>query len=193
MTIIFAAALGLVMGVVFGFALEKSRVIDPETIIGQFQLKNFIMLKVFLTAIATGLLVFSLFFYLGFDRLSWKTTAIGSDVIGGLLLGIGVALAGACPGTVFAQIGAGYRDSLMTLAGAIIGAIVYAQTKPFFQTILSLQWPSQKLTIDHFLGCPFWVAALALFCIIVGVLILLEKYRPWKKEVISLSTKDKDL
>ena len=133
MHIALIVALGVIMGIIFGFAIEKSRVIDPETIIGQFQLKKFIMLKVFLTAIATGLLVFALFFSLGFDRLSWKVTIVGSDLIGGLLLGIGVALAGACPGTVFAQIGAGYKDAFATLFGAIIGALLYAKAKPLLR------------------------------------------------------------
>mgnify|MGYP000355398640 CR=1 FL=1 len=43
---------GLLMGIVFGFALEKSRVFEPGVIVGQMQLRNFLMLKVFLTASA---------------------------------------------------------------------------------------------------------------------------------------------
>lgn len=186
MNIVLVLALGLVMGIVFGFALEKSQVIDPETIIGQFQFKKFIMLKVFLTAIATGLVVFSLFFYLGFDRLSWKSTIVGSDIVGGLLLGIGIALAGACPGTVFAQIGAGYKDSLVTLTGALVGALVYALTKPVLQTILPLQWPAQKLTIDSLLGYPFWVVALSLFCLMTLALYVIERFYPWQNEIMHL-------
>ena len=52
-----AILIGLLMGVVFGFALEKSRVFEPGIIVGQMQLRNFIMLKVFLTAVATGAVV----------------------------------------------------------------------------------------------------------------------------------------
>jgi hypothetical protein len=48
---------GLLMGIAFGFALEKSRVFEPGIIVGQMQLRNFIMLKVFLTAVATGAVV----------------------------------------------------------------------------------------------------------------------------------------
>ena len=96
MTIFLALCLGLVMGIIFGIALEKSRVFEPGMIIGQFQFRNFIMLKVFLMAIITSAIVFSVFFGLGFERLSWKVTIYGADIIGGLLLGIGIALAGAC-------------------------------------------------------------------------------------------------
>ena len=52
MSLTFAIIVGIAMGIVFGFALEKSRVFEPGIIVGQMQLRNFIMLKVFLTAVA---------------------------------------------------------------------------------------------------------------------------------------------
>lgn len=47
------------------------------------------------------------------------------NIIGGALLGTGMALSGACPGVVFAQIGAGVRTGLSALQGAILGGIVW--------------------------------------------------------------------
>ena len=112
-----AVLTGLLMGVVFGFALEKSRVFEPGIIVGQMQLRNFIMLKVFLTAVATGALVLAALNGFGFVKLQPKAALYAADIIGGLVLGAGIALAGACPGTTLAQIGVGYRDALFTLAG----------------------------------------------------------------------------
>ena len=60
MTVSTVVLLGLAMGVVCGFALEKSRVFEPGVIVRQMQLRNFIMLKVFFTAVATGLVFPSL-------------------------------------------------------------------------------------------------------------------------------------
>ena len=57
MSVSLAMLLGLAMGVAFGFALEKSRVFEPGMIVGQMQMRNFIMLKIFLTAVVTGLVV----------------------------------------------------------------------------------------------------------------------------------------
>ena len=54
MNVFTAIATGLAMGVVFGFMLEKSRVFEPGMIVGQMQLRNFTMLKIFLAAVATG-------------------------------------------------------------------------------------------------------------------------------------------
>ncbi len=114
--------IGLTMGVVFGFALEKSRVFEPGIIVGQMQLRTFIMLKVFLTAVATGAVALAVMHGVGLVTLAPKPTLYGADIIGGLVLGAGIALAGACPGTVMAQGGVGYRDAVVTLIGGIVGA-----------------------------------------------------------------------
>ncbi len=46
-------------------------------------------------------------------------------IFGSLLFGIGWAITGACPGPVFAQIGAGEYAALFTLSGALLGAFLY--------------------------------------------------------------------
>ena len=57
MSVLNAILIGLATGIVFGFALEKSRVFEPGVIVGQMQLRNFLMLKIFLAAVITGLIV----------------------------------------------------------------------------------------------------------------------------------------
>jgi uncharacterized membrane protein YedE/YeeE len=183
MSIILIVCFGLMIGVVFGFALEKSKVFEPGVIIAQFQFRKFIMLKVFLTAIATGLIVFAFFFGLGFDRLNWKTTIYAADIIGGLLLGIGIAVAGACPGTLFAQIGAGYKDSLVTFVGAVLGAITFIKVRPWLDVVLLNGLPQKKITLDTLLGLPFSVTACMLVLIIIALLYALELHKPWKREL----------
>jgi hypothetical protein len=43
----------------------------------------------------------------------------GANVLGGLIMGSGINLAGACPGTMLAQIGAGVPGAVFTLAGGL--------------------------------------------------------------------------
>jgi len=47
------------------------------------------------------------------------------QVFGGLLFGFGWALTGACPGPLFAQIGAGGTVVIVTLLSATLGTFVY--------------------------------------------------------------------
>ena len=51
-------------------------------------------------------------------------------IFGGVLFGVGWAITGACPGPIFAQIGAGEYPALFTLSGAILGAFLYKYLKP---------------------------------------------------------------
>lgn len=51
-------------------------------------------------------------------------------VIGGMLFGAGWAITGACPGPMYAQIGAGEWKALLSLIGALTGVFAFAVLKP---------------------------------------------------------------
>ncbi|MEM7312216.1 MAG: DUF6691 family protein [Planctomycetota bacterium] len=51
-------------------------------------------------------------------------------IIGGMIFGAGWAITGACPGPIYAQIGAGEWRACVTLAGALVGMYCYAWAKP---------------------------------------------------------------
>ncbi|MEP9351591.1 YeeE/YedE thiosulfate transporter family protein [Xanthobacter sp. KR7-225] len=182
MSLVQAIVIGLVMGAVFGLALEKSRVFEPGMIVGQMQMRNFIMLKVFLTAVATGAVVIAALHGLGLAKLAPKATFYAADVIGGLVLGAGIALAGACPGTVLAQVGVGYRDAVFTLLGGIAGAMAFSYAEPTLKPMLLTGGPG-KITFMDLTGIPYWMLAAGLAVAIVIGLVALEKWRPWRQDL----------
>jgi uncharacterized membrane protein YedE/YeeE len=182
MSLITAIIVGLLMGIVFGFALEKSRVFEPGMIVGQMQLRNFIMLKVFLTAVATGAVVLAALN--GFDlvKLQPKGAFYMADIVGGLILGVGITLAGACPGTTLAQVGAGYRDALVTLAGGLVGAVTFSYVQPTLTGTVFAEGGGKIIFSDLF-GIPYWPAALGLAAVLAVMLTGLERWRPWRGEM----------
>jgi uncharacterized protein len=182
MSVVLSITVGLLMGVVFGFALEKSRVFEPAIIVGQMQLKNFLMLKVFLTAVATGAVVLAVLNGFGFVKLQPKAALYAADIVGGLILGVGIAFAGACPGTILAQIGAGYRDALFALVGGLSGAVVYSYVEPSLQgTVLTAG--GGKIILSDLVAMPYWLGALVLAGLLVASLVALEWRRPWRHEI----------
>lgn len=181
MSVLNAVLIGLAMGAVFGFALEKSRVFEPGVIVGQMQLRNFTMLKIFLSAVITGLVVLAVLHSFGAIKLHPKATLPAADVIGGLLLGAGIALAGACPGTVFAQIGAGYRDARLTLVGGLLGALAFTYLEPALAPALKIA-DQGKLTLDAVLGLPFWLVAAGFALLLLAAVVGLERWRRWDSE-----------
>lgn len=182
MSLLTAVIVGLLMGVVFGFALEKSRVFEPGIIVGQMQLTNFIMLKVFLTAVATGAVVLALLNGLNIVKLQPKGAFYAADAVGGLILGIGIALAGACPGTTLAQIGAGYRDALFTIVGGLAGAVAFSYVEPSLAGTI-LAETRGKIIFSDLIGIPYWPAALGLAILCIAILVVLERWRPWRDEM----------
>ena len=182
MSLFVAIAVGLLMGIVFGLALEKSRVFEPGIIVGQMQLRNFIMLKVFLTAVATGAVVLAVLNGFGFVKLQPKAALYAADIVGGLILGVGITLAGACPGTTLAQIGVGYRDALFTLVGGLAGAVVFSYAQPWLNKTL-LASGDGKIIFTDWIGIPYWAGALGLAVVLAIVLVRLERWRSWRDEM----------
>ena len=118
----------------------------------------------------------------GIVRLAPKTTLYAADIIGGLLLGAGIALAGACPGTVAAQVGVGYKDAWFTLAGGLVGAVAFTYLEPWLKTWLLTGGPG-KITLATVTGAPFWTLALGFAAILIACLWALETWRPWRSEL----------
>ena len=175
MPLVTAILTGLLMGAAFGLALEKSRVFEPGMIVGQMQLRNFIMLKVFLTAVATGAVALAALNGFGLVKLQPKAAVYAADIVGGLLLGAGIALAGACPGTILAQIGAGYRDAIFTLIGGLAGALAFTYAQPWISTILPSS--GEKIIFTDLVGVPYWLGALILAAVLIVALAALEWWR----------------
>ncbi|MEO8650732.1 MAG: YeeE/YedE thiosulfate transporter family protein [Hyphomicrobiaceae bacterium] len=196
MSVLTAVLIGLASGVVFGFALEKSRVFEPGVIVGQMQLRNFLMLKIFLAAVITGLIVLAVLNGAFGVNLHLKPLLFRADLIGGLILGAGIALAGACPGTALAQIGAGYRDAWFVVLGGIAGAIAFGYFNEQIATILPDK--GDVVAFDRLLGLPFWMVALALAAVLTAGLVVLERVTSWRDEVgadvdgLSLKVADAD-
>lgn len=181
MSILTAIMVGLATGLVFGFALEKSRVFEPGVIVGQMQLRSFLMLKIFLAAVVTGLVALAILHGVFGVKLSVKPLLWRADIIGGLILGAGISIAGACPGTSLAQVGAGYRDALFVVAGGIAGAMAYGYNDAAITAFFAEK--GDKVTFDKLLGLPFWLVALVLAAALVAFILALEKYAPWRTEL----------
>lgn len=183
MSVLAAIAVGLLLGVAFGFLLEKSRVFEPGVIVGQMQLRNFLMLRIFLASVASGLIILGLGTLTGIiPKLDPKSVLYGAQLLGGFITGIGIALAGACPGTVLAQVGVGYRDARVTLLGGLAGALTFAYLEPAIRPVLLTGSPG-KLTLHGLLDLPFWPLAFGFAALLIGVLYALERWRPWRTEL----------
>ncbi|CEI69737.1 hypothetical protein FVEN_g11431 [Fusarium venenatum] len=122
----------LLSGAVYGASTIAGGAYLPSTIIDQFKFQDWHLLQTTLGAVASSAIIYRIAEHFGYVKLKPRSSSpIGlfgkydGNVIGGFLLGAGMALSGSCPGTLFAQIGAGLRTGFHALGGALVGGIAY--------------------------------------------------------------------
>lgn len=162
--------LGLVTGILFGFLLQKGRVLRFDKQVGAMLLKDMTIFKFMLSAILVGMVGILLLSDLEIIKLSHKPMNVGAVVLGGAFFGIGWAIMGFCPGTSVGALGEGRWHAVFAIIGMIVGAAVYAELYPFFKSTV-LAWKDfgkvglpDVIGVSHWVIVPiFWVGVIALF------------------------------
>lgn len=119
--------LALVLGAGFGFALDRVGATNPDFIISMLRLSNLHLMKAILLAI--GVASIALFGgvlagIIDVGHMSVKAAYLGV-IIGGMLLGIGFAVSGYCPGTGLTAAATGRSDAVTFIIGGLAGAFAY--------------------------------------------------------------------
>jgi uncharacterized protein len=128
--------IALILGVCFGFALNKAGLTRYTKIVDQFRLKDMTVLKFMMTALVVTMLGLYPLRAMGIITFpAVPETYIVGNLVGGLIFGVGMALAGFCPGTAAAGAGEGKWDYIVPgvlgfLAGALIFGLTYTSFMP---------------------------------------------------------------
>lgn len=166
--------LGLLMGVCFGFLLQKSGVTRYEIIMGQLLLRDWTVAKVMLSAVATGMIGIYLLKRPNLVRLHKKPGSVGGTVAGGLIFGIGFALLGYCPGTLAGAVGQGSLDALAGgIIGMLLGTAIYSKLYNHLEPKILNFGAFGKITLPQLLNIRTkWVIIVFAGMIIIGLFIL---------------------
>lgn len=169
-------AMGVLTGVIFGFLLQRAHVTRYSTIVGQFLLKDFTVLKVMGTAIVVGAIGIFGMKAMGMDfPMHVKSATLLANALGGLIFGVGMVVLGYCPGTGIAAIGDGSRHAIFGLFGAIVGAGVYAEMHAWLNTHLNKVIDLGKATFPSETGLSPWWFILATGVIAVALFVAIER------------------
>lgn len=128
----------IILGLLFGFSLQISKVNTFNTISGMAILKDFTVAKTIATAIGIGAILLSIEIFFGLAEYHIKPFIMGNIVMGGLLFGIGMAVLGYCPGTMPVSLGQGSIDALIGMLGGFIASLVYTLLAPALDGVLGI-------------------------------------------------------
>jgi hypothetical protein len=168
--------IGLLLGIPFGFLLQKGGVTRYDVIIGQLLLTDFTVVKVMLSAVVTGMIGVHLLRSFGLATLHPKPGSLGSSVIGGLIFGVGFALLGYCPGTIAGAVGQGSLDGLFGgMVGILLGAGLFAQAYPKLDRSILKRADFGELTLPQLFKVNPWIIVLPVAIVIVLLLLLIER------------------
>jgi len=121
-----------VLGILFGMVMVKSEAVSWYRIQEMFRFQSFHMFGIIGTAVCFGALGIFLIKKYQLKNIQGEIIQIEDKppgryryLTGGLIFGLGWALTGLCPGSLFVSLGAGYISIVYVFLGSIIGTYLY--------------------------------------------------------------------
>jgi hypothetical protein len=165
------------LGLGFGFLLQKGGVGKYNVLIGQLLLQDFTVAKIMLSAIVVGM-PGVLLHHFAKVNLHLQPTRVGAQIIGGLFFGAGFALIAYCPGTGAAALGQGSWDVLFGMAGLITGSYFFAELSAWLKRTVQTWGDHGKVMLPDLLHIPRGVFIPLFLLLLLGGLYALERFSP---------------
>jgi hypothetical protein len=129
-TVSYALLFGAI-GFGFGAVLELAGFGDTRKLAAQFYLTDMTVLKVMFTAIVVAAVLLALasgFGLLDMSRVFVNPTLLPSEILGGLIMGVGFVLGGFCPGTSLVAASTLKVDGMLFVLGGLVGVFLFGET-----------------------------------------------------------------
>ena len=169
--------IALVIGLGFGFVLERAGFGSGRKLAAQFYLTDLTVLKVMISAIVTamiGLYVLSLAGILDVSLIYRLPTYLVPHLVGGLLFGVGFVVGGYCPGTSCVAASTGKIDGLILVAGMMTGIWGFVELYPRLEGFVN-STPKGEIDLAGALGLPYGLAVVLVTLLALAGFALAER------------------
>mgnify|MGYP006138215751 FL=1 len=126
----------LFIGILFGITMFKSEAASWFRIYEMFRFESFHMYGIIGSTVVLGILItqaikhFNITSFYGAPIVfAPKAKSVSRYLFGGIIFGLGWALAGACPGPMFTLVGAGFTPILVVILASVFGTFLYGLVK----------------------------------------------------------------
>ena len=165
----FSLLAAFVLGLGFGFFLERAGFGSARKLAAQFYLYDMSVFKVMFTAIVTAMLGVTYLGWIGvldLDLVYLVPTHLGPQIAGGLVLGVGFVVGGYCPGTSVAALATGRIDAMLYALGIFAGTFAYAEVYPAIKGFVNSD-PKGQVTLPEVFGLPWGLVVFAVVLVAV--------------------------
>jgi uncharacterized membrane protein YedE/YeeE len=166
----------LLIGLIFGFILERAGFGKSTHIASVFYFKNLRVAETMVSAILTTstLIALSVYFgFLDFNQVFIPTTYLWPYLLGGALFGFGMVMSGWCPGTAVVGFATGKIDAFAFLLGILVGMFIYFDQ---FDKIIDFSTSGYigRFTIDKLIGGNIFTSLIVTIVLGAGLLIFMN-------------------
>lgn len=161
--------LSLLLGLAFGAIIQRVQASSPDRIVQTLTLRDMTILKFMILAIGVGAIGIGGLTALGVGYLKIKPLMLLAVAAGGVMFGIGFAVGGYCPGTCLVGAAEGRRDALFTIAGGLLGALVYAFVFPAAKPVLVDPLSYGQVTLASASGVAPGIAGVVFGLVMIGI------------------------
>lgn len=166
----FSLIIAFVIGIAFGFFLEKAGFGNARKLAAQFYFKDMTVFKVMFTAIITAMLGVFFLSAIGFVDLSLiyiGKTYLVPQIVGGLILGLGFVVGGYCPGTSVVSCSTGKLDGLVFLIGVFAGIFIFGEMYPWLEGFFN-STPMGSITLPEYFDISYGILVFAVVLMALG-------------------------
>jgi len=151
--------IAIFIGIAFGYILEASGFSSSRKLAGIFYGYDFVVLKVFFTAVLVSVIGIYYMDYLGFLNISQlyiHPTYLWASIVGGIVMGFGFVMGGFCPGTDLCAIAIGKIDAMAYGVGILIGVFVFSEFFTFLEPMFDGSYLGHITVVDTLGISPYW-------------------------------------
>jgi len=178
---------GLIVGIIFGFIMQRGRFCMNSAIRDTALLQDFTLLKSVSIAILVMMFGFAIMSLAGWITPAPKPFFGWANLVGSFIFGIGMVLAGGCASGITYRVGEGMMGALAAVIGLATTGTMTAMgiLKPI---MLSLRTPdATSPTLASILNMEYWLLAL-IISIIAGIIWFLLARKNGDDDLVSDSS-----
>jgi uncharacterized membrane protein YedE/YeeE len=130
-------AIALIIGIAFGFFLERAGLGSAKKLSAQFYLKDLTVFKMMFTAIITAMIGVYWLNWAGLinaELIYMTPTFVWPQLIGGLVFGVGFIIGGYCPGTSCVASATGSINGVVNVLGIFSGILLFGELYTFIES-----------------------------------------------------------
>lgn len=169
---------GLIVSILFGFALQRGRFCMNSAFRDIVVLKEYTLVKAVGIAILVEMVGFTILTMTGIVTINPKPLFWGANIVGGLIFGVGMVLAGGCASGITYRVGEGMVGAMVAVLGFGLAGLMSAMgvlnpIVKFLQSSTTVTvGEGQSPTVYNVLGISYPVAILIIIIIVAVIWII---------------------